>query len=208
MTGLRPRRVGSNAGIEVGDRAKREIRLRHAPAAGPVRPNFVTQRPDRNAKDGGGMSPVAGPPDQRLADQFAFDGRNRTPHEPANSVNLSFGEFRVTEEHFGHNGGFRREHIAQRHLPPKLDLQAATRHAPPRASGVARMQSTNAPSAPTPSSTSLRIKNQKASDSAIRETWEVIQCSGKRMRVPVSFETGSRLHKDDFLSPQIHIKKI
>jgi hypothetical protein len=95
-----------------------EIRLRYSPAAGPVCPNFVAQRPDRNAKHGGGMSPVSAALDQRFANQLAFDGGNGMADKPPNGFNFSGREFRVTKEHPPHNRSFSVETVAQCPLPP------------------------------------------------------------------------------------------
>ncbi len=110
------RGIDAAARIGAGKRSNIEIRRSNAPAAGPVCPNLVPQRPDRNAKYGGGMGPVSTAPDQRFANQLAFDGGNRTAHKPANSFNFSCGEFRVTKERPRHDRGFRTEAVAQCHL--------------------------------------------------------------------------------------------
>ncbi len=63
------------------------------------------------------MSPVAAAPDQRFANQFAFDRGNGVADELANGLGFSCGEFRVTKEHSRHNRSFRTGTIGQPRLP-------------------------------------------------------------------------------------------
>jgi hypothetical protein len=106
----------------VGNRLEVEIRPGNSPAPASVCPDLVSQRPDRNAKHGGGMSPVSAALGQRCANQFTFDGGNGTAHKLANGLNFSCGEFRVTKEHCRYSRRFRSETIAQ--MSPPAAAQA------------------------------------------------------------------------------------
>jgi hypothetical protein len=73
------------------------------------------------------MRSVSTAPDQRFANQLAFDGGNGTAHQHASGLDFGGGKFGLTKDHTGRGGRFSTETIAQRYLPqrPNFQLQAA-----------------------------------------------------------------------------------